>query len=261
MLSNDNVIGPSNAILRALARMQMGSKLYGAGNLEESQVDGWLGWIFANVDTPLSVQAEADAKLALLNVVDRHLTYQTYLVGDSVTLADVALACALDVSQVNCAGMEHVSRWLNTVMHQDAYTSVKNGSVFQSSMVTRKTVTNGLSMNGVAPGVAPKFYKRGRMRIKELLGDAKAKIGDVVTVGGWARTLRNANKGKIVFLELNDGSTGDGLQCVFDSKNTEGFDRAKNSGGCTWLSLYFIYVPFSQNDVLLITIFLTLNIS
>ena len=239
----DQVVGPSNAIVRTLARMRQGSRLYGVGSVQESQVDGWLGWIFANIDTPLSVQADKDAKMALQNVIERHLTYQTYIVGDTMTLADVALACALDVAKVDCSSMENVCRWFDTVKNQEGYVLAKSGS---SAKTIVRTASKGLCLNGVAPDVSPKLYKRGRMRIKELLGDAKAKIGSVVTVGGWARTLRNANKGQLVFLELNDGSTGDGLQCVFDSETTEGFDQAKNSGGCTLISL-LNYAPCTFN--------------
>jgi len=51
-----------------------------------------------------------------------------------------------------------------------------------------------------------------------------------VTVSGWARTTRNADAGKLLFVELNDGSTTLSIQCVM-KKTSTGFDSCKGSGG------------------------------
>lgn len=199
--------------------------------MAQSQVDGWLGWIFANVETPLGMPQEVgkEAILQSLKVVESHLMYHTYLVGVRLTIADVALAAVLVAGGVDCGELGNVQRWLDTVVNQEEFVRAKSGG---STSAVAVSGGSGLAMNGVPPAVSPKLYKRGRMRIKDLLSvNAKDYIGQEVTVGGWARTLRNANKGKLVFLELNDGSTGHGLQCVFDSETTEGFEDAKNSGG------------------------------
>jgi aspartyl/asparaginyl-tRNA synthetase len=46
------------------------------------------------------------------------------------------------------------------------------------------------------------------------------------TIAGWIRTVRFGNKGKLAFINLNDGSTIHGIQIVCDS-NKEGFDQLK----------------------------------
>lgn len=251
-LSEDTTIGQSNAMMRALANMTPCSKLYGKGAIEESTVDAWLGWIFCNVETALNGAnlvgtdvAIADV-LSALDKVDAQLAYHTYLVGEGVTLADISLTCVLkEVEKVAggaaaiLSGLDHLSRWYQTMLHQPTFAAAAVGST-STAIVSTGTDTapislqssSGLSYNGIPPGVAPKLYNRGRIRIKELLNGWGGFLNQQVTVGGWARTLRNANKGKLIFLELNDGSTGDSLQCVFDVDSTDGFGDAKNSGGC-----------------------------
>eukprot|EP00816_Leptocylindrus_hargravesii_P009068 CAMPEP_0196808480 /NCGR_PEP_ID=MMETSP1362-20130617/8468_1 /TAXON_ID=163516 /ORGANISM="Leptocylindrus danicus, Strain CCMP1856" /LENGTH=780 /DNA_ID=CAMNT_0042182843 /DNA_START=62 /DNA_END=2404 /DNA_ORIENTATION=- len=242
-LSEDTTpIGQTNAMIRALANMTPSSKLYGKGAIEESTVDAWLGWIFCNVETALNGAslvgtdvAIADV-LAALDKVDAQLAYRTYLVGEGVTLADISLTCVLkEVEKVAgsgsiFSGMDNLSRWYQTMLHQPAFASA--GTNTAAAIVSTPLQSGGgLSYNGVPPSVVPKLYNRGRIRIKELLKRWGGFLNQQVTVGGWARTLRNANKGKLIFLELNDGSTGDSLQCVLDVDSTDGFGDAKNSGG------------------------------
>jgi asparaginyl-tRNA synthetase len=87
-------------------------------------------------------------------------------------------------------------------------------------------------LNGSPPPVENNLYRRHRVRIKEVLAnDGTQYLNKIVTVAGWARTTRNANKGQLLFVELNDGSTGKSIQCVLDAATTEGFDECKNSGG------------------------------
>jgi len=86
--------------------------------------------------------------------------------------------------------------------------------------------------NGEAPAVVNKLYKRNRIRVKEILAnDGAAYMGQRVTVAGWTRTTRNANKGQLLFVELNDGSTGASLQCILEVDKTEGYAESKLSGG------------------------------
>ncbi|GMH56780.1 hypothetical protein TL16_g02216 [Triparma laevis f. inornata] len=99
-----------------------------------------------------------------------------------------------------------------------------------SSSSTTQNIDLGLQMSGVPPPVAPKLYKRNRLRIKELLSSPP--MGSTVTVCGWARTIRNADAGKLLFIELNDGSTTLSVQCVL-KESTTGFEESKStkSGG------------------------------
>jgi RND family efflux transporter MFP subunit len=55
--------------------------------------------------------------------------------------------------------------------------------------------------NGVPPPVESKLYRRHRIRIKEVLANEGADyLGQTMTVAGWARTTRNANKGQLLFV-------------------------------------------------------------
>lgn len=98
--------------------------------------------------------------------------------------------------------------------------------------LARSCTTVGVMLNGSPPPVENNLYRRHRVRIKEVLAnDGTQHLNKIVTVAGWARTTRNANKGQLLFVELNDGSTGGSIQCVLDVETTEGFDECKNSGG------------------------------
>ncbi|OEU08414.1 Asparaginyl-tRNA synthetase [Fragilariopsis cylindrus CCMP1102] len=87
-------------------------------------------------------------------------------------------------------------------------------------------------LNGAPPPVENNLYRRHRVRVKEVMANEGTQFLDkTITVAGWARTTRNANKGQLLFVEINDGSSGESIQCVLDSEKTEGFDECKNSGG------------------------------
>lgn len=95
-----------------------------------------------------------------------------------------------------------------------------------------KCSTGGIMLNGAPPPVESNLYRRHRIRIKEVIANEGAQyLNQTITVAGWARTTRNANKGQLLFIELNDGSTGESLQCVLDSAKVEAFDECKASGG------------------------------
>jgi len=74
----------------------------------------------------------------------------------------------------------------------------------------------------------------GRTRIKQILdagNGGQSLVGKLVSVCAWCATKREAAKGSIVFLELNDGSGPGRLQAVID-KDAKGFDgiSAVNTG-------------------------------
>mmetsp|Transcript_15972 Transcript_15972/g.44171 ORF Transcript_15972/g.44171 Transcript_15972/m.44171 type:complete len:566 (+) Transcript_15972:187-1884(+) len=101
-----------------------------------------------------------------------------------------------------------------------------------ASDLAAKCSTGGIMLNGVPTPVQSNLYRRHRIRIKEVLkNDGAQYLNQTITVAGWARTTRNANKGQLLFVELNDGSTGESIQCVLDSEKCEGFAECKASGG------------------------------
>jgi asparaginyl-tRNA synthetase len=63
------------------------------------------------------------------------------------------------------------------------------------------------------------------VRVATLLKAGEAAVGAQVTVCGWVRTLREQGKGKLVFVEVNDGSTVENLQVVLQG-GCPGFEEA-----------------------------------
>jgi hypothetical protein len=70
----------------------------------------------------------------------------------------------------------------------------------------------------------------GRIRVSALVDDSASQfIGKIITVGGWARSVRTADGGNIAFIELNDGSTIKNFQIVVN-KNITGFEQILKEG-------------------------------
>lgn len=60
------------------------------------------------------------------------------------------------------------------------------------------------------------------MEIKDILDDSYVFIGDKeIILKGWVKNFRYAKKGKLLFIELYDGSTISRLQCVYNSPTQE----------------------------------------
>jgi elongation factor 1-gamma len=101
----------SNAILRYIARISKGEKLYGNTKFEESQVDQYLDWCSTLLEPAyyayippyfgyarLNAETHPAAKEKLfkaLKVLDDKLHQTKYLVGNNVTVADCHIACLL----------------------------------------------------------------------------------------------------------------------------------------------------------------------
>ena len=70
-----------------------------------------------------------------------------------------------------------------------------------------------------------------RMQLKELNAKYPSLDGQTITVGGWARTIRDSKA--FGFIELNDGSCFKNTQIVFERENLENYDAiAHQNVGC-----------------------------
>lgn len=68
-------------------------------------------------------------------------------------------------------------------------------------------------------------------KISTIYADKELYGGKTVTVGGWARTIRDMKN--FGFIELNDGSCFKNLQVVFESEKLENYaEIAKQNVGC-----------------------------
>jgi len=62
-------------------------------------------------------------------------------------------------------------------------------------------------------------------------GDGASLIGSTIVVGGWVKTGRVADKGALVFLEVNDGTGPKNLQVVVKAE-VHAIDELKSTGTC-----------------------------
>ncbi|WRS26399.1 asparagine--tRNA ligase [Oscillospiraceae bacterium MB08-C2-2] len=67
-----------------------------------------------------------------------------------------------------------------------------------------------------------------RLEIARLAADPGRYTGETVTICGWVRTLRDSKS--IGFIELNDGSTFNSLQVVFEEKNLDNYKEITKIG-------------------------------
>lgn len=305
----------SNAALRFLAENAPAAGLYGETLYEAGLVDQWLDFSFNSLEVPATVLrlptaaqgSVSDAVketarreiLGAVGVLDKALGTATFLAGDKLTLADVAIFCSLHdllvkgneggVPTVVVDRFPGVWRWFLTLLHQPLFQKVAApnaaatikafearlpkvgssktrggngakhssieagddkkrgraaagaGAVAAKAACSNTTGSSSSSTGASRPplvlkdGPASSLFRRGRTVIKEILVEVGGgvAVGKTVTIKGWARTIREANKGALLFIELNDGSTAMSMQAVLEVEKTEGFEFATpaNCGG------------------------------
>jgi glutathione S-transferase len=233
----DVPVTTSHAMMRAIAMASPSSGLLGISPMDDATIDGWLSFIWTSIDLPLSASRDELDELSAvehdvtkaLETIEKYLTLskRTYMVGDCLSLADISLAISLNEATLPAAKPAEGSV-LGEYLH--AITPQLQSLATSSSSATSSY--EGVMLNGPCPPVDNKLYRRHRIRIKEIFANSgNDYLNQTVTVAGWARTTRNANKGQILFVELNDGSTGESLQCVMDADKSENFEECKGCGG------------------------------
>ena len=155
----DTPTGPlfeSNAIARYIARLSPQAGLYGSSAYEQAQVDQWVDfsanelepargvWLYtvsgtlpSNNPKPLQeAKKDVEAALKLLNT---HFLHNTYLVGQAVTIADIAIFSALiDVygkllSPQTQKLYPNLLRWFNTIANQPEVSAVVGQVTFATT--------------------------------------------------------------------------------------------------------------------------------
>ena len=145
LVAGDTVIWESHTILRYLAALH-GATLTGATPAEKSDVERWMDWLLASVNT-LYVAIFKDAKkpaeergaefaaqakelAELLAIADRHLTGRDWFALGRPTLADVALGPILK----RCLGFPidrpvfaNLDRWLAALEARPAFRKATAG--------------------------------------------------------------------------------------------------------------------------------------
>jgi aspartyl/asparaginyl-tRNA synthetase/glutathione S-transferase len=250
--------GSSSALMKVAASLAPASGLLGVSDADSAKVDSWVTYGTTNFEVPVaalkkvaaasetvdpalvdSIKKDIDHSISVLNC---HLIPTGYMVGTQVTIADIALAIALQDAAAEklwdpSSGDEkvsYISKWYTAItsagFFKQATVQLSAGAFAPAAAAAAPVASSaGVTLHGVAPPVRNKLYKRNRIRIKEVLNNP-AYIGQTVTVAGWTRTVRKAG-GKLLFLELNDGSCGTSIQCLCEASATEGFEESKKSGG------------------------------
>jgi asparaginyl-tRNA synthetase len=233
-------INKTNAILRYLAEITPAQALLGDNSYETSQVDQWLDYSWNEIEvrlqillaSPSSLGVTAEQKNVLvarvknefpesLSVLENHLESRTFLVNEKISLADISLGCTFSVLKsqniLTAASFPSLYRWYMTVTTQ--------------ANMKKAFGTISTAVAASASSAGEYKWSRGRIRVKELLAQGEAAIGQSVSVKGWIRTSREGEKGKVLFVELTDGSTPRGLQLVVNSDKVANAAAVLNCGG------------------------------
>lgn len=111
------------AILRYVGRLSEAAALEGETLLQSGQVDSWIE--FATLELSAAEGADLNHLLvAALAKLDTVLQERTFLVGDAVSLADIAVVCAVRGFQDEFASLTAVKRWFATCVNQPAFRAV-----------------------------------------------------------------------------------------------------------------------------------------
>ncbi|GLT77200.1 hypothetical protein SLA2020_488090 [Shorea laevis] len=146
----------SNAIARYVTRLKADNPLYGCTLIDYAHIEQWIDFASMEIDSNISKwvyprmgfgvflpPAEEAAIAALkraLNALNSHLVCNTYLVGHSVTLADIVLTCNLYLgfSQIMTKSFTsefpHVERYFWTMVNQPNFKKIL-GEVQQTESV------------------------------------------------------------------------------------------------------------------------------
>jgi len=147
--TDQGCIFESNAIVRYIARLGSSAgtpQLYGKSALEAGLIDQWIDFTVSEVELPsyawlfpiqglipnnpaATKKAQDDIK-RVLGILDHHLLTRTFMVGNSISLADIVLSCSLlqlyelvlDPTFRN--EFVNVNRWFTTVVNQPHFKAV-----------------------------------------------------------------------------------------------------------------------------------------
>jgi len=137
----------SNAILRYVAGLNPALNLAGSDNWKQGQVAQWLEWETNELEPPLhqlSVTAygwleasnnphltrAAGEAIHSLQILDKHLKLNTFLVGNTITIADIAVASLLVnpmkffFEETHRKQFSSITRWFNTISSQEPFKRV-----------------------------------------------------------------------------------------------------------------------------------------
>ncbi|XP_010242290.1 PREDICTED: elongation factor 1-gamma-like [Nelumbo nucifera] len=143
----DGPVFESNAIARYVARLKGDAILYGSSLIEYARVEQWIDFASLEVDTnisrwlyprlgfgqpylPPAEEASISALKRALDALNKHLASNTYLVGHSITLADIIMTCNLFLgfsrilTKSFTSEFPHVERYFWTMVNQPNFRKI-----------------------------------------------------------------------------------------------------------------------------------------
>jgi elongation factor 1-gamma len=153
----------SNAIARYAARYGGSTVLYGSSPYEASLIDQWIDFSANEIELPAAAwlypifeivpfnaeateRAKTDIKKAL-DVLNKHLTYKTFLVGERISLADIVVSMALHrlyttvLEPAFRKNYGNVNRWFLTCVNQPQFRTVLGETKLAEKMQVAKGAT------------------------------------------------------------------------------------------------------------------------
>ncbi|KAJ9676082.1 hypothetical protein PVL29_024868 [Vitis rotundifolia] len=152
----DGPVFESNAIARYVTRLKADNPLYGSTLIEYAHIEQWIDFGSLEIDAnilrwfiprvgfavylPLAEEAAISALKRALGALDTHLASNTYLVGHSVTLADIIMTCNLVMgfsrvmTKSFTSEFPHVERYFWTMVNQPNFRKIL-GEVKQAESV------------------------------------------------------------------------------------------------------------------------------
>jgi len=172
--TDQGCIFSSTAIARYISRISRPMGLYGQNLIEGGMIDSWIEFCTHELEVPLctwvlpvqgvfpevpeaTACAKEDVKKALA-VLNNHLLHNTFMVGHTITLADISICCALvdGMKLVLDADFRkpfgNLMRWFNLCITQPEF----------------KAVLGQVNLcGGAAKGAAPKQEAKGKDKKEE----------------------------------------------------------------------------------------------
>ncbi|KAF5457092.1 hypothetical protein F2P56_021223 [Juglans regia] len=146
----------SNAIARYVARLKADNPLFGTSLIEYAHIEQWIDFASLEIDAnilhwfiprigfavylPPAEEAAISALKRALDALNTHLASNTYLVGHSVTLADIVMICNLVLgfnrilTKSFTSEFPHVERYFWTMVNQPNFRKIL-GEVRQTESI------------------------------------------------------------------------------------------------------------------------------
>ncbi|XP_043703211.1 elongation factor 1-gamma 2-like [Telopea speciosissima] len=193
----DGPVFESNAIARYVTRSKSDNPLYGSSLIEYALIEQWIDFATTEIDpnigrwfyprlgfVPYLPPVEESAISALkraLGALNTHLASNTYLVGHSVTLADIILTCNLHLGFVRVMTKSftlefpHVERHFWTMVNQPNFRKIL-GEVKQVEAVP--PVQSAKKPSQPKEPAKPKTKNEPKKEAKEEPAKPKAEVAD-----------------------------------------------------------------------------------